>query len=331
MDRDFYISLMYKELKGELSDSEVETLKAFYNESSANRELRDEIQLSWMLSQEVGDVAEIDIDVQADLQKVKSTLNHTPQIEQQTAKIVPMWRRLVSIAAIAIPLMVGAFFLFQFLNQNKTITYQATNAIKEIQLEDGSTISLNQNSELEVAANFNETDRKVKLNGEAFFDVAKDQEKAFIIQVDEMKITVLGTSFNIKENENQLTVTVISGTVKVESETNSITLNKNEKAIYLKKNKELSQNSIYNKNDTSWKTGVFTFRSQPIGEVLYELENIFSKKITLEDSRIEKCGVSIVVNTTDFQTVLKKVADAVNCEIKKTDDDTFLLSGGECK
>jgi len=145
MDRHFYISLMYKELKGELSDSEVETLKAFYNESSANRELRDEIQLSWMLSQEVGDVAEIDIDVQADLQKVKSTLNHTPQIEQQTAKIVPMWRRLVSIAAIAIPLMVGAFFLFQFLNQNKTITYQATNAIKEIQLEDGSTISLNQN------------------------------------------------------------------------------------------------------------------------------------------------------------------------------------------
>ena len=331
MDRDFYISLMYKELKGELSDSEVETLKAFYNESSANRELRDEIQLSWMLSQEVSDVDEINVDVQTDLQKVKSTLNHTPQIEKQTAKVIPMWRRLASVAAIAIPLMVGAFFLFRFLNQNKITTYQATNAIKEIQLEDGSKVSLNQNSELEVAANFNETERNVTLNGEAFFDVAKDQEKAFIIQVDEMKVTVLGTSFNINENDNHISITVISGTVKVESETNSVTLNKNEKAIYLKKNKELSQNSIYNKNDTSWKTGVFTFRSQPIGEVLHQLENIFSKKITLEDSRIEKCGVSIVVNTTDFQTVLKKVADAVNCEIKKTDDGSFLLSGGECK
>ena len=168
MNKDYYISLMYKELKGELSDSEAQTLKAFYNESSDNRELRDEIQLSWMLSQEVGDASELDIDVSADLQKVKSTLNHTTQIRKPTTKIVPMWRRLASVAAIAIPLMVGAFFLFQFLNQETTTTYQATNAIKEIQLEDGYKISLNQNSELEVAANFNKTNRNVKLNGEAF-------------------------------------------------------------------------------------------------------------------------------------------------------------------
>jgi len=330
MDRDFYISLMYKELKGELSDSEAQTLKAFYNESSANRELRDEIQLSWMLAQEVGEVSEIDIDVEADLKKVKSTLHHQIQEEKPTAKVVPMWRRLASVAAIAIPLMIGAFFLFQFLNQKTVTTYQATNAIKEIQLEDGSKISLNHNSQLEVAANFNETIRSVKLDGEAFFDVAKDEEKAFVIQIDDVDVTVLGTSFNIRENENQISVTVISGTVKVESETNSVILNKNEKAIYIKQTQDLSQNSIYNKNDTSWKTGVFTFKSEPLAKVIYDLENIFSKKIILEDSRLEKCGIALVVNSNDFQTVINKVANAVNCEIKKTDDNTFQLSGGSC-
>lgn len=330
MDRDFYISLMYKELKGELSDSEAQTLKAFYNESSANRELRDEIQLSWMLSQEVGEVSEIDIDVEADLQKVKSTLHHQLQTEKPTAKIVPMWRRLASVAAIAIPLMVGAFFLFQFLNQKTITTYQATNAVKEIQLEDGSTISLNQNSQLEVAANFNETDRNVKLDGEAFFDVARNEEKVFVIQIDEMKVTVLGTSFNIKENNDHVSVTVISGTVKVESKTNSVTLNKNEKAVYIKKNQNLSPDLGYNKNDTSWKTGVYVYKGTPLGQALFQLENAFSKKIILENSELEKCGVSLVTNTKDFQTILKKIANAVNCEIKKTNDDTFTLSGGSC-
>jgi len=183
---------------------------------------------------------------------------------------------------------------------------------------------------LEVAADFNETTRSVKLDGEAFFDVAKDKEKAFVIQIDDVEVTVLGTSFNIKENENQVSVTVISGTVKVESETNSVTLNKNEKAVYIKQTQDLSQNNISNKNDAAWKTGVFTYKSQPLAGVIFQLENIFSKKIFLEDSRIEKCGVSIVANTTDFQTILKKVADAVNCEIKKTDDNTFTLSGGKC-
>ena len=145
-----------------------------------------------------------------------------------------------------------------------------------------------------------------------------------------MKVTVVGTSFNIKENENQVSVTVISGTVKVESETNSVTLNKNEKAVYIKKNQSLSQNNISNKNDAAWKIGVFTFKNEPLSKVVNQLENIFSKKITIENPEVSKCGISLVTNTKDFQTILNKVADAVNCEIKKMDDGSFQLSGGSC-
>jgi len=327
MEKDFYITLIYKELKGELSDSEAEQLKTFYKESEDNRTLRDEIQLSWMLSQDGG--GEIgDIDIEADLGKVKSTLGHSDKVEQ-TAKVVPMWRRLATIAAIVIPLLgIGAFF---FQNQGEVTTYTSTlGEIKEVNLEDGTKVWLHWDSKLEVAADFNGTQRNVKLTGEAFFDVAKNQEKPFIIKSDEINVTVLGTSFNIKKSEEKQIVSVVSGKVKVENKDDSVTLEKDEKAIYTSTTQQLLKEPLLNKNEFAWKMKVVAYKNEPLQSVVKQLEELYSMSINIENTALLTCGINIVSNATDFQTVIKKVANAVNCEVKQTDDNAYQLTGGSC-
>lgn len=328
MEKDLYITLIYKELKGELSDSEAIQLKTFYDESETNRELRDEIHLSWMLSQDGGDIGEIN--VEDDLGKVKSTLGHSDNVEA-TAKVVPMWRRLATIAAIVIPLLGIGFFFFQNLNQNEVTTYTADfNEIKEVELEDGTKVWLNWSSELEVAANFNGSQRNVKLTGEAFFDVAENQDKPFIIQADDISVTVLGTSFNIKKSETAQTVTVVSGKVKVENKDNSVVLVKNEKVVCTLATQQLAKETLLNKNELAWKTGVLAYKNEPLESVVKQLEDLYSMRIDIENAVLLTCGVNIVSNVTDFQTVIKKVANAVNCEVNQTDHNAYQLTGGTC-
>lgn len=329
MEKDFYISLIYKELKGELSDSELQTLQQFYAESETNRTLRDEIQLSWMMSQEVDENINLDIDVEDDLKKVKTNLNHLPSKEIER-KIISMWRRVASIAAILIPLIVGGVFLFQKLNTDSAVILQADNGVKVIDLKDGSKVWLNENSQLELAADFNQSERNVILQGEAFFDIAKNQEKTFNIKTGNITVSVLGTSFNVKENNNQLTVSVISGKVKVESKNDSVILVKNEKVVFEKSNQQFSKTNLSNTNEFSWKTKNFIYKNESLQNVVNQLENIFSKKIEIQNSEIQDCGISFVLNANDFQSVLNKVADAVHCEIKTTETNTYQLIGGEC-
>lgn len=335
MNRDHYITLIYKEVTSELSDLEVQQLEDFLQESSANRDLRDEIQLSWMLSQQVEKGSELDIDVEADLKNVKTRLGKTPPSQQEnTRRVVPLWRRMATVAAILIPLIIAGAYFFQSTNTLNPTLIQAANEVKEAHLKDGTTVWLNRNSSLEVAGDFNGSLRQVKLTGEAYFDVAKNADKPFVIQVEELKVSVLGTAFNIKSGgeaeEDQITVSVVSGSVQVENREESVILKKEEKVVYKKQAPGLSKEILSNQNEFSWKTGTFVYRSEPLKAVVSQLEALFSTSIEIENQAIENCGVSIVANAKDFQTILNKIADAVNCEVKKTGTDAYQLSGGTC-
>lgn len=330
MDKDFYIGLIYKELKGELSDSESHTLEEFYKESDDNRTLRDEVQLSWMLSQEVSDLPNIDIDVEHDLKQVKNSLGHYDVKDINKTKVIPMWRRLASIAAIAIPLLIGGFFLFQYFSQPQIIAFSTSDEIKVFKLEDGSSVWLNKNSSIELANDFNDIERNLKLKGEAFFDIERNPDKPFKIQTGLIDVTVLGTSFNVKEKNNEITVNVVSGKVEVASPENSVELIKDEKAIFKKDIKSLQKNTLNNQNEIYWKTGTFIYKNESLASVVQQLELLFSKQIEIENTEVETCGIALVIQANNFENILNKVAGAVNCEIKKTGKDNYQLMGGEC-
>ena len=150
-----------------------------------------------------------------------------------------------------------------------------------VELCDGTKVYLNSGTTLEFPSRFDGKVRSVILKGEAYFDVARNVSKPFVVEVDEMKVKVLGTSFNVKSyvDEPGVYTTLVEGSVAIlrdgQPEKN---IKPGEQAYYNKGVGTLSIAEVDVNEFTSWKDGVFYFKDIALEEILrivsrwYDLE-----------------------------------------------------------
>jgi hypothetical protein len=148
---------------------------------------------------------------------------------------------------------------------------------RQIQLElpDGSKVWLNAESELKFPADFTGTERIVEMKGEAYFEVAKDAKKPFIVRVDNSSVEVLGTHFNVMgyDNESALSTTLVEGSVRFRSASGNTMMLSPGQQSQLRKNGDLQ----LDKNAdiafaTAWKNGQQLFRQADIPTIMRQLE-----------------------------------------------------------
>ncbi|HSZ31948.1 MAG TPA: FecR family protein [Puia sp.] len=144
----------------------------------------------------------------------------------------------------------------------------------QLTLSDGTKVWLNAASSITYPSSFTGTDRKVTITGEAYFEVAKDRSKPFLVSVNDMVITVLGTHFNINayENETQVKTTLFEGSIALKAGQYNSLLKPGEQA-------ESGNNgkiNILQQDDLNqviaWKTGYFNFRDADLPTVMRQLE-----------------------------------------------------------
>ncbi len=173
-------------------------------------------------------------------------------------------------AILIIGLFIGTYFGGNTVY--KTNTYERL----AVELSDGSSIVLKQNTQLKVPRIFNWFNRKLELEGTAFFDVAKNPEKPFEIISPLTNTKVLGTQFkNIAtENLNQLEVTEGKVAYWSAQASDTLILTAGEKGELI--NSTLKESSIDQLNTDSWKSGMFKFNDQPLIEVLLTLQDYYN-------------------------------------------------------
>lgn len=161
----------------------------------------------------------------------------------------------------------------------------------QFSLPDGTVGWLNCGSSLKYRGDFMK-DRKVTLNGEAFFDVQKNPERPFIVSTTEFDVTVLGTKFNIAsyENENKVEVVLDEGKMILNNkESNkSYTMNPNDLIVYDKTNKELSIEEVQTNKYLSWVEGKLIFRNDPLDVVAGRLERWYNVEVEIMGSISDK-------------------------------------------
>jgi len=203
-----------------------------------------------------------------------------------------------------------------------------------ITLSDGSTVRLNSGSKLTYPAQFGEDVRDIKLEGEAFFEVAKNPDKPFKITSGELTTTVLGTSFNIRAypDQKEIQVAVATGRVQVQAErsetndsapdgsdsdqTTQIYLTPNQVASYDMSSKNLSKATIEIEELIAWKDGWLIFNNQPLEEVAETLERWYGMNITIEDNELKGKRVTLKQQGESLLTVLKILSYAGNFKYK---------------
>ena len=172
------------------------------------------------------------------------------------------------------------------------------------------------------------------LSGEAFFEVAQDPERPFIINAGNVHIEVLGTSFNIKayENQGQIEVTVSTGKVAVYQASNPnerVVLVKGQKAVFYKSSTKIEKALNENINFDAWKTREIIFEDTPMPEVIRIINEIYKSDLKLAGSQLNDCPVTTTFNNQTLESVLKVLESTLELEIEKK-GKLVLISGEGC-
>lgn len=155
----------------------------------------------------------------------------------------------------------------------------------------GSRVYLNSMSKLVFPVRFSGTQREVTLEGEAFFEVAKDKTKPFIVSIRGMKIEVLGTSFNIKSypNDSQSFTTLVEGKVKVSTGDQLDNINylePNQQAIYDASKSAIVIQEVDASQMVQWTKGRYTFTNQSLDEIMKTLARWYDFSYQFEDEKL---------------------------------------------
>lgn len=163
-------------------------------------------------------------------------------------------------------------------------------------LADGSKVWLNADSRLQYPVAFEGATREVELSGEAFFDVAKNKQKPFIIRLKKGMVKVLGTSFNIKAYDDAPLVETsvatgrvvfIPGAAAGGQTTDSIVLTHDRKAVYHINAGTVETLATSSATDKAWTEGKLIFDQSPIEEIAAVLERNFGKQVIINDEELK--------------------------------------------
>jgi ferric-dicitrate binding protein FerR (iron transport regulator) len=189
-------------------------------------------------------------------------------------------------------------------------------SIFHVYLPDGTSVWLNAKSKLKFPSAFTGKRRLVELEGEAFFDVAKDRIHPFIVKSGDHEIKVLGTKFNVsayKEDTNIVT-SLKSGKVEILSEGKLAgSLRPRQKAVYNKKTKKLRISTATIANVLSWLSGYWFFSGDNLGEIMKKLERWYSVKFVVINKSVRETRiVGRFKKTRDLNEILDSIEKTTN-------------------
>lgn len=205
-------------------------------------------------------------------------------------------------------------------------------------LRDGTKVWLNAASRISYAKNFTGHDtRDVYLEGEAFFDVAHDEDRPFIVHTSSIRIKVLGTSFNVKSYSEEKTIetTLIRGKVRIEqsdatgSRIGDVELKPNQQAVFIKESKILNITEVVADNSGSWRRERLVFDEALISDVILQMERWFNIKIHFEDKASMDCRLTASIENESLEDVLKLMAASHNISYRISGTNVF-IKGNMC-
>lgn len=190
-------------------------------------------------------------------------------------------------------------------------------------LPDGSTVELNAGSELVYYPLKWKLERKLKLEGEAYFNVKKG--KKFQVISENGTTQVLGTTFNIYARDDQYRVTCLTGKVEVRSGTDERVLLLPNNHAELEKGKLVVKKMFEAESATGWKSGQFFFAGRPLKEVVDEIERQYAVTIKLDPDLDSRNFGSNFSKQHTVEEVLKIVCKPMNLKFVKQSENVYLV------
>lgn len=244
-----------------------------------------------------------------------------PQLSERQLR----WRSL----AAALVLAVGVtLVVFKATNVPRGTHVTVVGGLQSVPMVDGSRVLLNTNSQVSIA--LSEHERRVELKqGEAFFEVAKDPNRPFVVVAGDKRIIAVGTAFSVLHDGDDLRLVVSEGTVRMETS--------NE---HIKPPGPLSAGSIVRarrdamlvqkepmadiERTLSWRNGVLTFRDTPLSAAVSEFNRYNTRQIVIDDERVASLQIGGIFRATQPESFVRLLSEGFPIHVVM-DDERIVL------
>ncbi|SJN52275.1 MULTISPECIES: FecR domain-containing protein [Sphingobacterium] len=307
--------LLEKYIIGETNEEENKIIQQWLGQDSRNHAEYLKMKQMWDSLPQALEAPEVDVDqawAKFRAARANRSADRNDTRDRKTVDIGWNWW-----AAAAVLLMCSlGFYYFDKSNRQEQNLYSTTSVLKNT-LPDGSTVTLNKNSKLAYSSTWMNAARSVKLEqGEVFFQVLKDRAHPFVIASGKSKITVLGTSFNVRRHVDATEVIVATGLVKVSYNNHEIYLHPKE--MITVKDNDTTTVSVKQVPDQFYKYYVdreFIFENTSLERVVELLSKAYEQKIVIDVAADKKLLLTATFKQNTLNDILKVIADTFKSKV----------------
>ncbi|MBV6644939.1 MAG: FecR domain-containing protein [Cyclobacteriaceae bacterium] len=322
--------LLVRYLANEVLEVEQRVVDSWRMLSAENESYFQRIRVVWL---DTGQVSAKESDHQFDVDAAwENVLSRKEAAEDEPTSAQKYFNWIVRIAAV-VALVWGGKIVLSMLESTpaQEIVFVADLAKEELTLQDSSFIALSAGSKLSYPEQFGDQ-RRVKLQGKAFFNVHHDSERPFVIEVGQTSVTVLGTSFYVHEDDlkHMVQVFVKSGKVRFATAEDEITLAAGESASFQTLDQRITKITPEPSGvDFFWYTGKLQFSDQKLSQVVDVLQRAYGRSVIVSNDELSNCSITVAFENNSLESILEIIALTMKSQWSRQDDQ-FILSGSGC-
>lgn len=318
-------SIITRKISSEISADEQQVLDDWLSEHAENEQYFQSLQKIYdQATEHVSEDIPV-IDVNQEWQRFKNSLQ--PELKKPTYQT--NWIR---IAASVVVIAVLGYIIWFNAFQSDNITVLAEHSGQLITLPDNSVVTLNKEASITYPKEFSDAERKVVMQGEAFFEVTRNEKKPFIVDLGLSNVEVLGTSFNINAENNNDRIEVVVNTGKVRFGTStgdeSVILTKGEKGTLMKNMNMISKVDNNDINFMAWKTRKIVFNDVDLDVVIQTVNKLYESQITFSTDVGKNCKVTVSFDNQSIDAILSVLELTLDLEYKKSGDIIEVVKTG---
>lgn len=308
--------LLIRFLLNEATKAEKISINTWLEESPANKKYFSQFEQIWLSSKKLASNTMVNED-QAWLKFKERTVQ---------TRMIPLKRNFgwLKIAAVLL-LTAGLWSTYSLFSSSAYTDLASSNEVITKKLPDGSEITLNKNSKISYISNF-KRHRSLKLTqGNVFFQVAHDQRHPFVIEIEKVAVTVVGTSFNIKHLNHETEVIVETGIVKVQIGKEEIELRKGEKVLISAKSDHLAKGQATDELYNYYRSQLFIARNTQLSVLIGTLNEAYGAEIKLTGPNLNGKTITTTLKAqSSLDDNLKTIAQTMDLKISRNQNQILL-------
>ncbi|TNF43351.1 MAG: DUF4974 domain-containing protein, partial [Bacteroidetes bacterium] len=315
------------------TEDELRALGKWLENSVEQTEIDELFQSDWENSLAI----ETRLDFQEVLSRIGETDTKKNKVKTMFGQIKTNFQKVAAI--LLLPLLILSGYLIFNQTQSETVWFQtcvARGQKSQIILPDGTQVWINSDSEISYPDNYGKKNRSVRLTGEAMFKVAKDAEKPFLVDAGEVRIKVLGTTFNIKSypGESSVETSLIEGSVELtvqpdgqEMPVRNFKINPGERLVYNKTKNSVAFGSFDRSEISDWTKNQLVFRNDSFENLVRKAERWYNIDIVYNDKNLDKQRLTVEMHPNEpLARLLEIIELTMNVECVCENDTVTIKS-----